>query len=135
MEKKISKKDKKFMRDFISFYFEKRELESSLLEDKEDFISKRKLEKVDAKFNKLLLRYPILFDSDLEILYGVFNEVIKEKNVAFFNKDFKLFLKGVFEELYAQKIIDKKTFDELNKFLTTFNLEVRGNFTGISGYA
>ncbi len=74
----------------------------------------------------MLPNYGFLF-KDLNLLYKVFNKVAKDKEREgyFFNESFKFFLKWVFEELYAKKIIDKKIFNELNRFLTTFHLESR----------
>ncbi len=75
--------------------------------------------------------YSILF-KDINPLYEIFEETKKKEG---FVGGFKPFLAWTFEELYHQKIIDKKIFNELNKILDKLNFEIRRNFTGISGYA
>ena len=124
INKKVSKKDKEFMENFISLSFEKRELQFALKENKKDVIIKKDLEKVNKKINSFLPRYSILFENDLEVLHKIFNKVSKKEKLLIIDSNFENFLEWVFKELYEKKIIDKNTFDELNKWLIKLEIKL-----------
>jgi hypothetical protein len=114
-------KNEKFMREFIELYLDKRSLEYPSSEVK--LKNKKKLEVIDKKIESMLPKYPLLFEGDITILYGVFQKTLKDRNEFTFGKTFNLFVGWVFDELYDKKIIDKKTYEKLNSFLTKFDLE------------
>lgn len=78
---------------------------------------------MNKKLKEFLPKYRFLFDGDINDLYKVFNEVVEKENVDLLARDFEIFLKWIFSELYGKEIIDKKTFDELDKRLACFNIK------------
>lgn len=116
MKKKLTKKEKKFIEDFIDLYIEKTELKSAK--------DKKKLKEINKKIKLILKDYPVLF-RDICVLYKIFNKVARKKKILLLDKDFELFLGSIFEDLYKQKIISRKDFDNLNNWLTKFNITPR----------
>jgi len=68
-------------------------------------------------------------------LYTLFETIKKEKKKEgfFFNDDFEFFLEGIFNKLYKNKIIDEKTFNFLQKWLSKINLKSYELGTGALG--
>ena len=75
---------------------------------------------VVGKMNKMLPKYSILFEGDINVLEKIFNQVRRRMKGRVFLGKFKSFLKGVFEELYFKKLIKKKEYLQLKAFLLTF---------------
>tara|TARA_Y100000310_G_scaffold312322_1_gene359500 strand:+ start:1201 stop:1596 length:396 start_codon:yes stop_codon:yes gene_type:complete len=121
--KKINVKEEVFVRKFISLYIE--------IIDSEFRENKKKVEKTNEKIVFMLHDYPLLF-KDLGILYNSFEKIKKKKKSEgfVFNEEFKFFLEWTFEELYKNKIVNKKTFDILTAWLTNFNIESRKSGPG-----
>ena len=119
----VLKKEEKFIEEFINLYVEKINLK--FIKDK------KKLRGINKKIKSRLSNYLVLFKS-LNLLYKIFNKVKekKKKEGYVFNGDFEFFLEWVFDELYKQKIINKKDYEKLRDFLTKFSIE----FINVSPY-
>src|SRR3989344_2819984 len=102
----VLKKEEKFIEEFINLYVEKINLK--FIKDK------KKLRGINKKIKSRLSNYLVLFKS-LNLLYKIFNKVKekKKKEGYVFNGDFEFFLEWVFDELYKQKIINKKDYEKL----------------------
>jgi hypothetical protein len=121
--KKINIKEKVFIKKFINLYIG--------IIDSEFNENKEKIGKANEKIIFMLEDYPILF-KDLGVLYNNFEKIKKKKKLKgfVFNGDFKFFLEWIFEELYKNKIVNKKTFDILTAWLINFNIESRKSGPG-----
>tara|TARA_Y100000310_G_C20283703_1_gene623800 strand:+ start:6 stop:401 length:396 start_codon:yes stop_codon:yes gene_type:complete len=112
---KFTKKEK-FIEKFVSFYIKKRELEYALML-KKNLDNKKDFEKANEEIISLLNKYSILFE-DLRILEKFFNKVVEKESAKFVAGSFRIFLEWIFENLYKQKIINKKDFKGLEKWLS-----------------
>ncbi|PIO07549.1 hypothetical protein COU59_03270 [Candidatus Pacearchaeota archaeon CG10_big_fil_rev_8_21_14_0_10_34_12] len=120
---KVSKKDKDFMRKFIKLYFRLRELDLYLEKDKKTQKYKDKVKKLENEMGKILPSYSHLFNNDLNVLNGVFGEVVKKEKIIFLLNDFEYFLKWTIKRLYNKKIINLETYKNLSVHIKKINLK------------
>ncbi len=125
MKKGISKKDKEFMKKFVSLYFKRRELDLFLEKDKKNIGYKNKIKKLDSQIRRILPKYAILFENNLNVLFDVFGKVAKEEKATFITNDFKSFLRWTLDRLHEEKIINKKTYEVLSQYVVRLNFNLR----------
>ena len=135
MNKKVSKKDDKFIEKFIELYLDIRELEYALVDDKENKYYEKNFNDANKKMNKLLPKYPILFEQDFNGLSKFFNKVVEKKKADIFSREFEFFLKWTFNRLYEEKIINKETYSELKKFVRQLRRPRKGSHLELGGFS